>query len=122
MKLQYVVGRFLHGLLVLALGFLIVRALYYGFSLLREDAQRENAVTQNLHDLGDLADDKPSPQMIVSLSHNNNTGGLIPVEAESLNTFWLSYDLDHCRNVCEASKIACRLRDCGHVPGVKSWD
>ncbi|KAF1968890.1 hypothetical protein BU23DRAFT_255153 [Bimuria novae-zelandiae CBS 107.79] len=109
MRSRQILGRALHALLVLTLSYLLLHVLYWGFTLLAEDARQEHAAqhpVSNVENIEDVGNDKPTPQQI----------------AESLNTVWLSYDLDHCRNVCEASRVACRLRDCWQVPGVKTWD
>jgi hypothetical protein len=46
------------------------------------------------------------------------------IKAASLNTIWDTWDeaYDHCENICEASWVACRLRQCDNVPGVRSRD
>ncbi|KAF2437584.1 hypothetical protein P171DRAFT_491926 [Karstenula rhodostoma CBS 690.94] len=102
MKGRHLLGRVLHVLLVLSLIYTLLRLLYWSFLRLAEDAQQGNFAPHPMSD----DPEKPSPQKI----------------AESLNTLWLSYDLDHCRNVCEASRVACRLRDCWYVEGVKGWN
>ncbi|KAF2030953.1 hypothetical protein EK21DRAFT_88479 [Setomelanomma holmii] len=98
MKILY---RVAHALLVLILSLLLVRTVWYGFSLLWAEQHppppREKAAA---------APRKPLPQDI----------------AASMNTFWDMWDEDHCRNICEASWIACRLRKCDDVPGVRRPD
>ncbi|KAK7190331.1 hypothetical protein PSPO01_03306 [Paraphaeosphaeria sporulosa] len=106
MKGRHFIGRVLHVLLVLSLIYTLLRLLYWSFSRLADDAQQGNFAPHPASDVDSAEPEKLSPQKI----------------AESLNTLWLSYDLDHCRNVCEASRVACRLRDCWYVQGVKSWD
>ncbi|KAL1597691.1 hypothetical protein SLS60_008177 [Paraconiothyrium brasiliense] len=88
MKNRHVLGRILHVLLVLSLSYALLRVLYWSFMLLADDAQQANLAPHPESDVEKTESDKPNPQKI----------------AESLNTFWLTYDLDHCRN------------------GVKSWD
>ncbi|KAF2679194.1 hypothetical protein K458DRAFT_394102 [Lentithecium fluviatile CBS 122367] len=95
-----ILGRVLHALLVLVLSYLLFRAVYYAFSLLANEPPPGTPRPQEV-----TVDNKPSPQEI----------------AESLNTYWLSWDQDHCRNVCEASRKACWMRDCRLVPGVRQW-
>ncbi|KAF9732598.1 hypothetical protein PMIN06_009494 [Paraphaeosphaeria minitans] len=106
MKGRHLLGRVLHVLLVLSLTYSLFRVLYWSFSRLADEAQQGNFAPHSVSDAESAGPEKSSPQEI----------------AESLNTLWLSYDLDHCRNVCEASRVACRLRDCWYVEGVKSWD
>lgn len=70
MRAQYIAGRALHALLVLSLAYLLIRALYYGFSVLKNDAQLTHATTELAIDLDMVntpVDDKPSPQRIVSV-------------------------------------------------------
>ncbi|EAT89961.1 hypothetical protein HBH56_021970 [Parastagonospora nodorum] len=44
--------------------------------------------------------------------------------AASMNTHWDTWEEaeEHCKNICEASWIACRLRQCEDVPGVRRPD
>jgi hypothetical protein len=42
-----------------------------------------------------------------------------------MNTLWdytQDWDEDHCINVCEASWVACRLRNCYHLPEVRKQE
>jgi hypothetical protein len=43
-------------------------------------------------------------------------------QAASMNTFWDEWDEEHCKNICEASWLACRLRGCDNVAGVRRPD
>jgi len=128
MRAQYLAAQLLHILLVLSLCYLLFRGLYHGFTLLKDDFRQTNAAKQRSGDAYlaiAIEDDRPTPQQIVSwslITAELADTKLIPKQAASLNTVWLSYDPDHCRNVCEASKVACQLRDCRRVPGVRSWD
>ena len=69
MKAQYIAGRLLHIILVLFLCYLLLRGLYYGLTLLKDDMRRTNAATQPSEDTGSITmiqDDRPSPEQIVS--------------------------------------------------------
>ncbi|CAN9463775.1 unnamed protein product [Alternaria alternata] len=93
-------------------------SVYYAFALLRQDQQQLSKLShpQAVSDqggAGEVTDDdvlrKPSPQEI----------------AHSMNTMWDyldDWDEDHCINVCEASWIACQLRNCGHLPYVRQQE
>ncbi|KAH7081416.1 hypothetical protein BKA63DRAFT_561958 [Paraphoma chrysanthemicola] len=99
MRLLY---RVAHILLVLVLSALLIRTVWYAFALLWTDMHPEALYQNNV----ETAPRKPSPQEI----------------AASMNTFWDMWDEDHCKNICEASWIACRLRNCDDVPGVRRPD
>jgi len=89
-----------HSLLVFALSALLAYSIYYAFALLRED-QRPPIPSSDPE-----VPRKPSPQEI----------------AASMNTLWNyldDWDEDHCKNVCEASWIACQLRNCHYLPDVR---
>jgi len=46
-------------------------------------------------------------------------------QAASMNTLWDyldDWDEEHCKNVCEASWVACRLRNCYHLPDVRKQE
>ncbi|KAF1948758.1 hypothetical protein CC80DRAFT_556014 [Byssothecium circinans] len=94
---QKLLAKTLHILLVLILTLALLKAVWHALSLL-------------------IADAKPPPPPPV------DNGPSMQDIAESLNTFWLSYDFDHCRNVCMVSRVACKLRGCVGVPGTKAWD
>ncbi|CAN9418163.1 hypothetical protein CC77DRAFT_1065094 [Alternaria alternata] len=110
--------RVAHILLVLSLSSLLIYSVYYAFALLRQDQQQLSKLShpQAVSDeggAGEVTDDdvlrKPSPQEI----------------AHSMNTMWDyldDWDEDHCINVCEASWIACQLRNCGHLPYVRQQE
>jgi hypothetical protein len=110
-------ARLAHILLVLSLIVLLVRTVYYGFSLLWVEQFPQQP-------FDDVSVRKPSPQEIVSrASHRSHVPKLLTEsQAASMNTFWNMWDEDHCKNICEASWIACRLRQCDSVPGVRRPD
>ncbi|PVI05449.1 hypothetical protein DM02DRAFT_610734 [Periconia macrospinosa] len=91
-------SRYAHLLLALGLLLLIVHAVWSCILLLIEDA-------------------KPKIPVVIE-----DKGPRIQDIAQSFNTYWNSWDPDHCRNICTASKRACQLWDCADVPGVKQWD
>ncbi|RMZ69621.1 hypothetical protein GMOD_00006454 [Pyrenophora seminiperda CCB06] len=86
MRLLY---KLAHSLLVFVLSALLVYSVYYAFALLSKDQR------QQIPSLDPEEPRKPSPQEI----------------AASMNTLWNyldDWDEEHCKNVCEASWIACR--------------
>ncbi|KAF2251337.1 hypothetical protein BU26DRAFT_563279 [Trematosphaeria pertusa] len=101
-----IIGRLLHAALVLTLTTLLFKTVYHAFFLLSAESTTPAELTLQAGRGGNQRARGPAPEEI----------------AESLNTFWMSFDFDHCRNVCEASRIACRLRHCEQVPGVREWD
>ncbi|KAF1849083.1 uncharacterized protein K460DRAFT_278150 [Cucurbitaria berberidis CBS 394.84] len=91
--------RIAHCMLVLILTALLLGTVFYGFWLLWDEQHPKPQVF-------DDSERKPSPQEI----------------AESMNTLWDQWDEDHCKNVCEASWIACRLRHCDDRPDVRKQE
>ncbi|KAI4633696.1 uncharacterized protein J4E88_008274 [Alternaria novae-zelandiae] len=108
MKLLF---RVAHILLVLVLSSLLIYSVYYAFALLAEDQQHSSpqSVQADSELDTDYVSRKPSPQEI----------------AASMNTLWDyldDWDEEHCKNVCEASWVACRLRNCYHLPDVRKQE
>jgi hypothetical protein len=67
----------------------------------------------------------PSPQEIVCLTYRKSCmSESNSFQAASMNTHWDTWEEaeEHCKNICEASWIACRLRQCEDVPGVRRPD
>ena len=129
--------RVAHILLVLSLSSLLIYSVYYAFALLRQDQQQLSKLSQpqavsDEGGAGEVTDDdvlrKPSPQEIVRLSWSRgslDTRNIDHMQAHSMNTMWDyldDWDEDHCINVCEASWIACQLRNCGHLPYVRQQE
>ncbi|KAF2635211.1 hypothetical protein P280DRAFT_473951 [Massarina eburnea CBS 473.64] len=100
MKKRAAVENTLHALLVLVLSLGLIRIVWYAIALVITDIYPPPPRPASPDD------GKPTPQDI----------------AESLNTIWLSFDFDHCRNVCLVSRVACKLKGCIGVPGTKNWD
>ncbi|CAO2653827.1 Nn.00g105600.m01.CDS01 [Neocucurbitaria sp. VM-36] len=97
--------RILYVPLFLTLAVLLARTFYYGLQFLRGEQHRaqpsEPPETQFVAERG-----KASPQEI----------------AASMNTLWDMWDEEHCKNICEASWIACRLRHCDDLPDVRKQE
>ncbi|KAH7409803.1 hypothetical protein DE146DRAFT_326880 [Phaeosphaeria sp. MPI-PUGE-AT-0046c] len=89
----------LYIVLILALSYIIYHRLIFPSS-------SQQYVQPSTDDTISQSSNKPSPQDI----------------AASMNTFWDDWDEDHCKNICEASWTACRLRQCHGVPGVRTPD
>ncbi|KAH6865271.1 hypothetical protein BKA58DRAFT_242253 [Alternaria rosae] len=108
MKLLF---RVAHILLVFFLSSLLIYSVYYAFALLGKDQQYgspQEVQANSEIDINDVSR-KPSPQEI----------------AASMNTLWDyldDWDEEHCKNVCEASWVACRLRNCYHLPDVRKQE
>lgn len=65
-------GRLLHALLVLFLSFLLVRAVWYAFSLLANDLKDVPPGMPQTRVQNSNEDERPSPQDIVSLRYGVN--------------------------------------------------
>ncbi|KAF2794266.1 hypothetical protein K505DRAFT_417249 [Melanomma pulvis-pyrius CBS 109.77] len=97
-----IIGRVLHALLVLILTFLLIWSVHYAFSLLLPQQRPPQRQSKEVEEYERV----PTVQDI----------------AKSLNTHWYSFDIENCRNVCEASYEACRGRLCDGMVGVKRWN
>ncbi|KAF1943869.1 hypothetical protein EJ02DRAFT_420872 [Clathrospora elynae] len=98
---------------------LLVHTAHDALSSLGDEQSPPSLPSDNLARDHDVKLRKPSPQDI----------------AASMNTLWDPWDededgsylvpipdLEHCKNICDASWIACRLRGCDHLTDVRKQE